>query len=55
MKKETVIDILDKYIKDYDDIIADKASTRIQKSIAESYKAVVENIKGDVVNAEENN
>ncbi|MBP5700135.1 MAG: hypothetical protein J6W71_04725 [Methanobrevibacter sp.] len=54
MKKETVIKVLDSYIEYYNKIIEDKDSTRVRKSIAESEKSLVENIKGDILNAEDN-
>lgn len=54
MKKETVIKVLDSYITYYDKIIEDKNSTRVRKSIAENEKNLVENIKGDILNAEDN-
>ena len=54
MKKETVMKVLDSYIAYYDKIIEDKSSTRVRKSIAESKKNLVENIKGDILNAEDN-
>ena len=54
MKKETVMKVLDSYIEYYDKIIEDKDSTRVRKSIAESEKNLVENIKGDILNAEDN-
>lgn len=54
MKKETIIKVLDSYITYYDKIIEDKNSTRVRKSIAENEKNLVENIKGDILNAEDN-
>ena len=54
MKKETVIKVLDSYIEYYNKIIEDKDSTRVRKSIAESEKSLVENMKGDILNAEDN-
>ena len=54
MKENTAIKIIDKYIEMYDEIINDKTSTRIRKSIAESNKDLLENVKGDIINAEEN-
>lgn len=54
MKKETVMKVLDSYIEYYDKIIEDKDSTRVRKSIAESEKSLVKNIKGDILNAEDN-
>lgn len=54
MKKETVIKVLDSYIEYYNKIIEDENSTRVRKSIAESEKSLVENIKGDILNAEDN-
>ena len=53
MKKETVMKILDSYIEYYNKIIEDKDSTRIRKSIAENEKSLIENIKGDIINAKE--
>lgn len=55
MKESTAIKIIDKYIEMYDEIINDKISTRIRKSIAESNKNLLENVKGDIINAEEDN
>ena len=52
---DTAIKIIDKYIEMYDEIINDKISTRIRKSIAESNKNLLENVKGDIINAEEGN
>ena len=53
MKKDTVMKVLDKYIEMYDNIINDKSATRIRKTIAENEKNLIENIKGDIINAEE--
>jgi len=55
MEESTATKIIDKYIEMYDEIINDKTSTRIRKSIAESNKNLLENVKGDIINAEEGN
>jgi len=53
MKKETVINLLDKYIASYNETASDVKETRIRRSIAENFKKVVENIKEDLLNAVE--
>ena len=52
---DIAIKILDKYIEQYDNILNDNTATRIRKSIAENEKNLLENIKGDILNAKENN
>ena len=51
---DIAIKILDKYIEQYDNILNDNTATRIRKSIAENEKNLLENIKGDILNAKEN-
>lgn len=53
MKKETVINILDKYIASYDETASNVKETRIRRAVAENYKKVVENIKEDILNVVE--
>ena len=53
MKKETVINILDKHIASYNETANNVEETRIRRSIAENFKKVVESIKEDVLNAVE--
>ena len=55
MEESTATKIIDEYIEMYDKIINDKTSTRIRKSIAESNKNLLENVKGDIINAEKGN
>ena len=53
MKKETVINLLDKHIASYDKTANNPEETRIRRSIAENFKKVVEGIKEDILNAVE--
>ena len=55
IKRETVRNILDKYIDRYDRIIESKSETRVRKCIAESEKSLIENIMEDLMNAKEDN